>query len=273
MKGGPAGRVLRGGGAARGRDRRRSGTSRTSAIPTRRSVPRSPAPVIRELAPSTTSAFVLEGARENGDIVSSRKGITDYTLTIHGRAAHAGVEPEKGRNAMLRPRTTIIAPASAQRTLARRDAERGHGPGRYAHERGARSDASCERRPPLAGDCDRSRRPSARSSGICARAVDAGRHRGGARRRLAPADGEEGGGRRLAALREGVAAELGFELRDAATGGASDANTTPPPAPPARRPGSGRRRRSRARRSGSTCPASFRGSALLAGFIAVVRTP
>jgi glutamate carboxypeptidase len=34
------------------------------------------------------------------------------------------------------------------------------------------------------------------------------------------------GGSRLAELAVGIAAELGFELRDAATGGASDANTT-----------------------------------------------
>ena len=34
------------------------------------------------------------------------------------------------------------------------------------------------------------------------------------------------GGARLASLAIEIAAELGFELRDAATGGASDANTT-----------------------------------------------
>ena len=44
---------------------------------------------------------MLECARANGNIVSSRKGILDARITIHGRAAHAGVEPEKGRNAIL----------------------------------------------------------------------------------------------------------------------------------------------------------------------------
>ena len=33
--------------------------------------------------------------------MSSRKGILDTRLTVHGRAAHAGVEPEKGRSAIL----------------------------------------------------------------------------------------------------------------------------------------------------------------------------
>ena len=46
-------------------------------------------------------ALVLECARANGDIVSARKGTLDLRLTVHGRAAHAGVEPEKGRNAIL----------------------------------------------------------------------------------------------------------------------------------------------------------------------------
>jgi glutamate carboxypeptidase len=45
--------------------------------------------------------FVLEAARANGDIVSARKGGSWYTLKAHGHSAHAGVEPEKGRNAIL----------------------------------------------------------------------------------------------------------------------------------------------------------------------------
>ena len=56
-------------------------------------------PVIRDLAPQHDVALVLEGARENGDVVSARKGITDYEVIFRGRAAHAGVEPERGRNA------------------------------------------------------------------------------------------------------------------------------------------------------------------------------
>ena len=66
-------------------------------------------PVIRELAPLHDAAFVLEGARENGDIVSARKGVTDYTIVFDGRAAHAGVEPERGRNAILQAAHTIVA--------------------------------------------------------------------------------------------------------------------------------------------------------------------
>ena len=56
---------------------------------------------IAELAEGADAAFVLEGARANGDIVSARKGVLHLRATISGRAAHAGVEPEKGRNAVL----------------------------------------------------------------------------------------------------------------------------------------------------------------------------
>jgi glutamate carboxypeptidase len=58
-------------------------------------------PHIREIAAGVDVALVLECARANGDIVSSRKGILDTRLHVHGRAAHAGVEPEKGRSAIL----------------------------------------------------------------------------------------------------------------------------------------------------------------------------
>lgn len=58
-------------------------------------------PHIQAQAAETDVALVLECARANGDIVSARKGILDLRIVIHGRAAHAGVEPEKGRSAIL----------------------------------------------------------------------------------------------------------------------------------------------------------------------------
>ncbi len=57
-------------------------------------------PHIRAIAAESDLCFVLECARANGDFVSSRKGIADLRLTVRGRAAHAGVEPEQGRNAI-----------------------------------------------------------------------------------------------------------------------------------------------------------------------------
>ena len=58
-------------------------------------------PVISKAAAGVDVCFVLEAARANGNIVSARKGIADFVLEISGRAAHAGVEPEKGRSAIV----------------------------------------------------------------------------------------------------------------------------------------------------------------------------
>ena len=51
----------------------------------------------------------MEAARANGDIVSARKGMMHIRATIHGRSAHAGVEPEKGRSATLEAAHKTIA--------------------------------------------------------------------------------------------------------------------------------------------------------------------
>lgn len=62
-------------------------------------------PTSRELyatyARHADAALILEAARESGAIVSARKGVGTYHVTIHGKAAHAGVEPDKGANAIL----------------------------------------------------------------------------------------------------------------------------------------------------------------------------
>lgn len=59
----------------------------------------------RELYPQfvrgADAALVLEAAREAGGIVSARKGVGLYIVTVHGKSAHAGVEPEKGANAIV----------------------------------------------------------------------------------------------------------------------------------------------------------------------------
>jgi Acetylornithine deacetylase/Succinyl-diaminopimelate desuccinylase and related deacylases len=180
-------------------------------------------PIIREMAPSFDAAYVLEGARANGDVVSARKGITDYTITVHGRAAHAGVEPEKGANALLQAAHTIIALQGLN----------GRWPGvtvnvGVAHG-GTRTNvvpASCElqvdlRSPELAT----LEAAEAEIAKVCTEIVvpdvtitvdAAGWHR--------PMEKSQGA-QRLVDIAQQTAAELGFELWDAATGGASDANT------------------------------------------------
>lgn len=179
---------------------------------------------IRELAPRHDVAFVLEGARANGDIVSSRKGITDYTITIEGRAAHAGVEPEKGRNAVLEAAHEIIE----------LQALNGRWPGVTVNvgvvRGGTRTNvvaARCELHVDLRSpELDTLEAAEAEVERICADHVVEGiQTQVVANSWHRPMEKKEGG-QRLVDLAVGTAAELGFELRDAATGGASDANTT-----------------------------------------------
>ncbi len=65
--------------------------------------------LIAELARGADAAFVMEAARANGDIVSARKGMMHLRATIHGRSAHAGVEPAKGRSAILEAAHKTVA--------------------------------------------------------------------------------------------------------------------------------------------------------------------
>ena len=54
-----------------------------------------------ELAKNYDYCFVFEAAGENLEIVTGRKGVGTYTITIEGRAAHAGTSYLKGINANL----------------------------------------------------------------------------------------------------------------------------------------------------------------------------
>lgn len=57
---------------------------------------------VRSLARCVRRAFVLEPAMgEEGLIKTARKGIGRFTITVHGKAAHAGLDPEAGASAIL----------------------------------------------------------------------------------------------------------------------------------------------------------------------------
>lgn len=62
--------------------------------------PSSKALIARE-AHGRDAVLVLEPGRANGNIVSARKGMATFDLAVQGRAAHAGIEPQKGRSAIL----------------------------------------------------------------------------------------------------------------------------------------------------------------------------
>ncbi|KIP51796.1 M20 family metallopeptidase [Leucobacter komagatae] len=55
--------------------------------------------VLREATEGVDAALCMECARENGDLVTSRKGVADIEIAVKGKAAHSGIEPERGAHA------------------------------------------------------------------------------------------------------------------------------------------------------------------------------
>lgn len=56
---------------------------------------------LQELARKSRYCMVFEPGRPGGTFVSKRKGSAEYRVSFHGIAVHAGVEPEKGANAIV----------------------------------------------------------------------------------------------------------------------------------------------------------------------------
>jgi glutamate carboxypeptidase len=181
-------------------------------------------PHIRTLTGGHDAALVLECARANGNIVSARKGIADYEIQLTGRAAHAGVEPEKGRSAILEAARQVIALHGLNGrwpsvTVNAGVIAGGTRPNVVAESCRIELDlraASIEEFELAAAEVARIvEHPS--GDGVTATLRRAAHH---------PPMERSPASARLAALASTLAAELGFMVRDAATGGASDANTT-----------------------------------------------
>ena len=181
-------------------------------------------PHIRELALEADACFVLECARANGDIVSARKGTVDLRLTVHGRAAHAGVEPEKGRSAILEAAHEAIAIHALNGRWPGVTANVGviHGgirPNVVAEETVLEVDLRATTREELEAAEAAVRGIAAATTVPDVRVTieETGRHW--------PMERLERSGR-LVEHAVAIADRLGFPLADCATGGASDANTT-----------------------------------------------
>ncbi len=58
------------------------------------------APAVSAHAAGARAALVFECARENGDVVSARKGAVWRTMELTGRSAHAGADTARGRSAV-----------------------------------------------------------------------------------------------------------------------------------------------------------------------------
>ncbi len=181
-------------------------------------------PHIVEKAREADAAFVLECARASGAFVSQRKGIADLRIRVFGKAAHAGVEPEKGRSA-------ILAGADLVRGIHQLN---GRWPGVTTNvgvfKAGTRPNIVCDEaelhvdvRATTADNLERALtaiRDLAVDPSVPGCTTDIETMAG-----WAPMEKLERSGR-LADHVMSLARRLGFETEDVATGGASDANTT-----------------------------------------------
>jgi glutamate carboxypeptidase len=183
-------------------------------------------PVSRDLYADVVRAadacLVLEGGRADGSIVSARKAGGRYRLHVTGRSAHAGVEPEKGANAVheLAHRIVAIQALGGMRpgTTVSVGVVRG---GTRANVVPDAAEAEVDVRIAAAGDIpdvDAAIRAAAAATVVPGTSVEVRGGIGMWPMERTPAVA------RLVDLARGVARELGIDLRDVATGGLSDAN-------------------------------------------------
>jgi glutamate carboxypeptidase len=180
--------------------------------------------IIARLARDSDACLVLESARANGDVVSARKGNVTLRARVEGRAAHAGVEPEKGRSAIVEAAHQVVAlhalngrweGVTLNVGVIAGGTRPNVVPDLVSYEidlrsptRAATEAAEAELQAILA-------RPAIADTTTSVE--DVSRH--WPMEKLAQSG-------RLVAHAVAVAGQLGFPLRDASTGGASDGNTT-----------------------------------------------
>ncbi|MGW3654268.1 M20 family metallopeptidase [Streptomyces sp. NPDC005151] len=187
--------------------------------------------LIEESARGCAAAFVLEAsANAEGALKTARKGTSRYEVVVHGRAAHAGLEPEKGVNAAIEAAHQVLAIAGLAASMDHPTGSPLGDPtvtptllsaGSTINTVPAQAKVSVDVRVPTAAAQDRM---DTLMRGLTAR-TDGARLRVLGGRRRPPMEPEASA--ELFALASAIASELGQEpLRGVAVGGASDGNYT-----------------------------------------------
>lgn len=178
---------------------------------------------LRKLARLAQRAFVLEPAfGEAGRLKTARKGVGRFTVTVFGKAAHAGLDPESGASAILELAHVI------RKLFAMNDPDRGITVNVGTVDGGVRpnvvapnSTAVVDVRVPTIADGERIENAihglEPEVPGVRLR-VDGTIDR--------PTMEYTARNRALFELAKDAAAKLGLELEETSVGGASDANTT-----------------------------------------------
>lgn len=183
-------------------------------------------PLIQELAGQSDVVIVLEPGRMINTVVSARRGIGNYRVEVHGVAAHAGVEPQKGRNAILELSHQVQGMQALHGTIPGTTLNVGIVQG------GERTNVV-----PDFAYCEMDVRVSD-EAGI--RAIEKAMHKVAARHVLDGTQIKLSGGikskpfertersARLIQLAKDAGLDLGLKIEDLGSGGASDANNTAP---------------------------------------------
>lgn len=173
-------------------------------------------------ARASRAALVLEPSAPGGGVKSRRKGVSAYELTVKGRPAHAGIEPETGASAIHEIARQIcriheLADPDEGTTINVGIVEGGTG------ENVVASSARCtvDVRFWTSGEAERvdeALRGLEAVDPVCGLYLEGGVNRG-------PLERTEASGRMFATARR-LAAQLGFVIEEEATGGGSDGNIT-----------------------------------------------
>ncbi len=181
-------------------------------------------PLIQHLAGQHDAALVFEPGRKEHTVVSARKGAGHYKVEVWGRAAHAGVEPHLGLSAILELANQVQKLHALNGTIPGVTVNVGiiHG-GERANI--VPDHAWCEL------DVRAAEQPAIRAIEKAMRNVSTQHILDGTRIELSGGFSSQpfernGQNAPLIALVKAVGAELGLEIQDVSTGGASDANTT-----------------------------------------------
>ena len=179
--------------------------------------------LIESEATGAVAALVLEASADGGALKTARKGTSLYEIEVVGRAAHAGLEPEKGVNATLELAHQVHAVAALADEAAGTTVTPTVTSAGTTSQHGARGGALRGRRTSLvAGRARAGRRRACGHSRPCFPARSVVVHGGINRPPL-----EESSSRHLFERASALASRLGMPpVRGAAVGGASDGNFT-----------------------------------------------
>ena len=181
----------------------------------------SSAPLIAALARGKVAALTYEPALPDGTLAGARGGTGNFSLVVEGRAAHAGRNPEEGRNALVAAADLTLRLAAARSVGLTVNPARidGGGPNNVVPDRAV---LRVNFRPADAEAIARARGAIDDAADAVARAHDvAVRIHGGFNRPPKPVDA---GAEALFALVGEAGAALGLTIARRATGGVCDGN-------------------------------------------------